>query len=163
VSGPRDLESAIAAGIDVVALMNAHRGGLERLLGLVFTSVTKDAVEAEIAVTDAILQPYGLVHGGAYATIVETLASAAAAIDAMARGQTTVGLENTTTFLRGVRSGVLRARAIPLHRGRKTQVWQVDVTDDGGRLAATGRVRTLCMDAGAAIAGETVSVKTGGA
>ncbi|MCW5820855.1 MAG: PaaI family thioesterase [Trueperaceae bacterium] len=145
---------------DLVALLNKHRGGLELAFGLTFTRASPDEVACEVPVTAAITQPYGLVHGGVYCAIVETLASSGAAIHAMPRGQTTVGLENTTSFVRAVRAGKLVAVARPVHRGRRSQVWTVDVHDGEGSLAATGRVRMLCLEPGAAIAGEQVAVKT---
>ena len=154
-----DLGTLLASGVDVVALLNGHRGPFDKTIGLVFTRVAEDELEAEVPVTEALLQPYGLVHGGVYASMIETLASAAAAIVAMPRGQTSVGLENTTSFLRGTRSGTLRGRVTPIHKGSKTQVWGVDIRDDEGRVVATGRVRTLCLEAGAAIAGQTVGMK----
>ena len=156
---PPDLRSLVAAGVDVVALLNEHRGPFDKLIGLSFTHAAEDQLEAEIPVTEALLQPYGLVHGGVYTTIVETLASAAAAIVAIPRGQATVGLENTTSFLRGTRTGTLRARVTPVHKGARTQVWSVDIRDDDGRTVATGSVRTLCLEAGASIAGQTVGIK----
>lgn len=158
-SPPSDLASLIASGVDVVALLNGHRAGFDKTIGLVFTRAAVDELEAEVPVTDALLQPYGLVHGGVYATIVETMASAAAAMVAIPRGQTTVGLENTTSFLRGTRGGTLRARVRPLQKGRKTQVWSVEIRDDADRAVAEGRVRMLCLEAGSTIGGETVAVK----
>src|SRR5262249_61813861 len=128
-------------------------------MGFAFTRLTPDEVECEVRVGPHLVQPYGLVHGGVYSSIVETLASVGAAMYAMPRGQTTVGLENTTSFLRAVRSGKLTGVARPLHRGRATQVWEVEVRSDDGKLAATGRVRMLCLEAGAAVAGETVGIK----
>ncbi len=153
-----DRARAALAGGDLLRWLNEHRSAFDRLVGLVFTQASADLVTAEIPISASLLQPYGLVHGGVYATIVETLASTAAAISALPRGQTTVGLENATSFLRGVRSGTLHARASPLHRGARTQVWSVEIADDEGRLAATGRVRMLCLEAGATIAGETVEL-----
>ncbi|MCY1004151.1 PaaI family thioesterase [Nannocystis pusilla] len=94
-AGPA-LAALVAAGGDaaaIVAILNDHRSAFDRLIGLVFTSVSDDAVEAEVPVTPQLLQPYGLVHGGVYATIVESLASSGAALSAMRRGQSTVGLE----------------------------------------------------------------------
>ena len=113
-----------------------------------------DEVVAEVAIGPAHLQPHGIVHGGVYCGLVETVASVGAALSAATRGQTAVGLENHTTFLRAVRSGTLRAVARPLTRGRRTQVWEVTVTDAGGRVAATGRVRLLCLDPDSDLAGE---------
>jgi uncharacterized protein (TIGR00369 family) len=147
------------ADTDFVAMLNAARGGFEIAIGLTFTRIPPDEVECEVPVGPHLLQPYGLVHGGAYASIIETLASVGAALHAMPRQQTTVGLENTTSFVRAVRSGKLTGLARPVHRGRATQVWEVEVRGDDGKLAATGRVRMLCLEAGAAIAGETVAIK----
>jgi uncharacterized protein (TIGR00369 family) len=145
---------------DLVKLFNAHLGGFERALGLAFTKITPDELVAEAVVGPHLTQPYGLVHGGVYASIVETLASAGAALFAMARGQTSVGLENTTSFVRAVRAGKLVATATPVHRGRGSQVWQVDIRDDAGKLAASGRVRTMSLAPGAAVAGRVVQIET---
>lgn len=144
----------------LAAMFNARLGGFERAMGLSFTRMSRDEVCAEVPVTPTLMQPYGIVHGGVYASIVETLASAGAALHAMAEGKSSVGLENTTSFVRAVRAGTLVAVATPVHRGRTSQVWEVRISDDAGKLAATGRVRTMTLDAGATVAGEVVRVKT---
>lgn len=146
---------------DAVQMLNAARGGFEVSLGLVFTRASSDEVACEVPVGPNLHQPYGMVHGGVYASIVETLASVGAALFAMPRGQTAVGLENTTSFLRAVRKGTLIGVARPLHRGRATQVWEVEIRGDDGKIAATGRVRMLCLEPGAAVAGEIVAIKAG--
>ena len=97
---------------NVVEILNATRGGFNTLIGLTFTSATFDEVLGEITVRPEILQPYGLVHGGIYSTMIETLASVGAAMNAMPKGQTAVGLENTTSFLKAVREGILFGRAV---------------------------------------------------
>jgi 1,4-dihydroxy-2-naphthoyl-CoA hydrolase len=161
-----DLAARIAADRDpaaIAALLNEHCAGFDRAMGLRYTRVSADAVEAEVPVGEHLLQPYGLVHGGVYAAIVESLASAGAAMSAMPRGQTTVGLENTTSFIAGTRGGTLRGRATPLHRGRRTQVWSVEIHDDEGRLVSSGRVRMQCLEGGATIAGESVGLRRGDA
>jgi 1,4-dihydroxy-2-naphthoyl-CoA hydrolase len=136
-----------------VAMLNAARGGFEVALGLTFTVATADEVACEVPVGLHLLQPYGLIHGGVYASIVETLASVGAALYALPRRQPTVGLENTTSFLKAVRGGKLIGTAKPLHRGRTTQVWEVEVRGDDGELAVTCRVRMLCLEPGASIGG----------
>jgi 1,4-dihydroxy-2-naphthoyl-CoA hydrolase len=149
----------MTAPVDLAPLMNAAAsGGWSSAMGLRFVKATTDEVVAELEVGPAHLQPQGIVHGGVYSGIIETVASIGAGITAMERGQTVVGLENHTSFLRAVRSGTLRGTARPLTRGRRTQVWEATVTDADGRVAATGRVRLLCLEAGAELAGE----KTGG-
>lgn len=140
-------------------MLNAGRGGFEVSIGLTFTRASADEVACEVPVAPHLLQPYGLVHGGVYGSIVETLASVGAALYAMPRQQTTVGLENSTSFLRAVRTGTLIGVSRPLHRGRTTQVWEVEIRGDDGQIAATGRVRLLCLEAGRQVAGETVARK----
>jgi uncharacterized protein (TIGR00369 family) len=126
-------------------------------------SASKDEVVAELEIGPAHRQPYGIVHGGVHAGIIETVASVGAALYAMPLGRSVVGLENHTSFLHAVREGVLRVTARPLTRGRRTQVWEGTVTDAAGRVAATGRVRLLSLEAEAELAGSTVEVKPGGA
>jgi uncharacterized protein (TIGR00369 family) len=137
---------------------NAVKGGFNTALGLEFIQVTTEEVIAEVVVKPAHLQPYGLVHGGVYAAMIETLCSTGAAINALARGQTTVGQENATSFIRAVRGGTLRGRATPLTRGRRSHVWEAKINDDQGRLVAAGRVRLLCLEAGAEAGGEEVKL-----
>lgn len=145
---------------DIIAVFNARRGGFNEGLGLIFVHITRDELRAEIPVGPHLHQPYGLVHGGVHAAVVETIASAGAAINALP-GYTVVGLENSTSFLRAVRDGTLHARGVPLTRGRRSQVWEVTIAGDGGRTVATGRVRMLCLEPGSSVAGETVAVKAG--
>ena len=99
-------------------------------------------------------------HGGVHAGVIETVCSVGAAIDAQREGRTVVGLENSTTFLRAVRSGTLRVTARPMTRGRRTQVWEATVADDSGKAIASGRVRLLCLEPGAEIAGREAAVET---
>jgi len=143
---------------NVVEGLNATRGGFNTLLGLRFVSVTYDKICAEVPVTSELHQPYGLVHGGVYSAMIETLASVGAAIHSMPTGKSTVGLENSTSFLRAVRKGVLHGTATPVTRGRRTHVWDVEIRDDEDRLAATGRVRMICLEQGATVAGKTVGL-----
>jgi 1,4-dihydroxy-2-naphthoyl-CoA hydrolase len=109
-------------------------------LGLTITTVTPDLLEATWTVTDAHLQPYGLLHGGAHCAVVETLASVAAARWLGPEGRV-VGTTNSTDFYRASRSGDrLRSVTKPLHRGRSRQVWRVETFDDQQRLVAAGQV-----------------------
>jgi 1,4-dihydroxy-2-naphthoyl-CoA hydrolase len=85
-------------------------------------------------------QPFGLVHGGVYAALAEGLASEATARAVGPQGMLAQGMSNNLNFLRPVFDGTVRAEAIRRHRGRTTWVWDVDMTDDRGRLAATSRV-----------------------
>lgn len=144
---------------DFSEMLNAHRGGWNEAMGIRFLRATADEVVAELEIGTVHQQPYGIVHGGVHAGVIETLASTGAAISAGERGQSVVGLENNTSFIRAVRGGKLRATAKPITRGRRTQVWEGTIVDEADRVVATGRVRLLCLDAGAELGGETVKVK----
>lgn len=144
---------------DWVAMLNAQKDGFSRAMNLRFLRAGLDEIAAEWTVGPEHLQAYGIVHGGVYAGVIETLASVGAAVNALARGQSVVGLENHTSFLRAVREGILTAVARPLVRGRRSQVWEGSVTDAAGRLVATGRVRLLCLEQGSQLAGEAVDLK----
>jgi len=143
---------------DVVEQINAHLGGFNRALGLRFVQASPDELVAELTVEEHHRQPYGLVHGGVYAAMIETLCSTGAALNVMARGHSAVGLENSTSFLRAAREGRLRCTARPLTMGRRSHVWEAQVHDGDGRLVASGRVRLLVLEAGAEAAGARVEV-----
>lgn len=144
----------------VAAQINAlERGSFAGELGLVVTSASRDVVVAKTAVQPTHLQPQGIVHGGVYASIVESLASIGAALDAMPAGKNVVGLENHTSFVRAVRTGTLHAEARPITRGRRSQLWDVTIQNDEGAIVATGRVRLLVLDAEAQVAGTELSLK----
>jgi 1,4-dihydroxy-2-naphthoyl-CoA hydrolase len=140
--------------------INQRLGGWNRAMGFRFTLATADRVEGEFTVSELHQQPYGIVHGGVYAGLIETACSTGAAIVGMGRGQTVVGVDNNSTFLHATREGTLTVSATPLTRGRRTQVWDGQVRDGSGRMVATGRVRLICLEAGVALAGETVQLKS---
>ncbi len=97
-------------------------------------------VRARLPVTDAVRQPVGLVHSGVFACIADTLATEATARAVAPDGLTARGLTNQTSFLRPIVDGTIHAVARARHRGRTTWVWEVDVTDDDGRLCALVRI-----------------------
>lgn len=111
-----------------------------RHLGLTLTHADGEVVRARIDVIPSLHQPYGIVHGGVYCSVIETVASVGAALWFQDRGQV-VGVSNSTNFLRAVREGVLHVEATPLHRGRTQQLWQVFITDEQDRLISKGEVR----------------------
>ncbi len=147
---------------DAASFINSlHFGTFAGELGITTSSATRDEVTATLTVRAALRQPHGIVHGGVYATIIETLASVGAALDASAKGKTVVGLENHTSFVRAVREGTLHARATPITRGRRTQLWEVVVKNDAGEIAATGRVRLLVLDEEAEVGGTPIGAGMG--
>jgi uncharacterized protein (TIGR00369 family) len=135
--------------------------GYDTAMGIRLISATRDEVVAEYEVGPQHRQPYGIVHGGVHCGAIETVCSMGAGIDAMARGQAVVGVENHTSFVRAVRSGRIRVTARPITRGRRSQLWEATARDEAGRIVSTGRVRLLCLEPGSDLAGEPVSAKPG--
>ncbi len=121
----------------------AFMGGFNSALRLVIDSYSGDAVHCHVTVHEGLLQPYGIVHGGVYAALAESAASLGGATWNTQRepGGQTVGVSNSTHFLRAVREGTLAVTATPQHRGRTLQLWQVEITDERGRLVAKSDVR----------------------
>ena len=111
--------------------------------GIELTDTSADHAAGRLEINENHHQPYGVVHGGVYCTMIETLASTGAALWAMAQGMAgAVGVSNKTDFLRATTEGVLLGRATPIHRGRTQQLWQVDIVREGdGKLVAQGQVR----------------------
>jgi uncharacterized protein (TIGR00369 family) len=91
-------------------------------------------------VTNKIKQPFGIVHGGAYAAFAETLASVGTYRAIAEQGKVAMGMSNQTSFLRSVTEGTVHAEAIAIHRGSTTWVWDVTLTDDEGRVCAVSRM-----------------------
>ena len=142
---------------DFSARLNELPEGWLQAMGITITLATANEVRAEMTVGTEHLQGYGIVHGGVHCGLIETLASIGAALFALPRGQSVVGLENNTSFIRAVRSGAkLHAVSTPITRGRRTQVWEARVLDEQDQIVATGRVRLLCIEPDQAIAGEQV-------
>jgi uncharacterized protein (TIGR00369 family) len=120
--------------------LNAAVRGFDRLYGLELLGYCDGEVSARVRVRDEIKQPAGLVHGGVYASIAESMASLATALAVMPGGDTAMGLSNSTSFLRPVTEGSVHAHASVIHRGRTTWVWDVRFTDDAGRSCAVTRM-----------------------
>jgi 1,4-dihydroxy-2-naphthoyl-CoA hydrolase len=146
---------------DMAEILNGSLDGWNQAMGLRFVRATADEVVAELEVGPSHRQPYGIVHGGVYTGVIETVTSVGAGIYALQYGQAVVGLENNTSFLKAVREGTLRMTARPVTRGRTTQVWEATVTDSQGRTVATGRVRLLSIEPAKGIAGEKIDLTIG--
>lgn len=122
--------------------------GFDTELGLTYLELGPDGGRAQLTIADKLLQPYGIVHGGVYCSIVESLASVSAAVWlADNGGGNVVGVNNNTDFLRAISSGSVTAVSTPIHRGRRQQLWQITITDDNDRLVARGQVRLQNMPA----------------
>ena len=133
------------AGVDL-DLVNSDdlQGPFSTHLGLTFTEVSAARVVATWTATTRHHQPYGIVHGGVHAGVVETLGSVGSNVWVQERDERahSVGVSNATDFYRAVLEGDLVSTATPVHQGRSQQVWQVETRDDQGRLVARGQLRT---------------------
>ena len=115
-------------------------GGFDALYGLELLERHDDLVLGRLTVRDDLRQPFGLLHGGVLASIAETLASLGTALVVMREGNGAMGLSNHTSFLRPITDGTIHARAMRRHRGRTTWIWDVEFTDEAGRLCALTRM-----------------------
>jgi uncharacterized protein (TIGR00369 family) len=118
----------------------AGRDGFGDMLGIEYLDTTPEEVRARAAVADHLLQPVGLVHGGVYSAIAESVCSAATWLAVHDQGMAAMGQSNSATFLRPITEGHVNALARPRHRGRTTWVWDVEITDDDDRLCALVRM-----------------------
>ena len=118
----------------------AGRDGLGELIGLEYLSMSDEEVRARIAVTDDLRQPAGLLHGGVYSAIAESVCSNATWVSVHPAGMSAMGQSNSATFLRPITEGHVNAVARPRHRGRTTWIWDVELTDDDERLCALVRM-----------------------
>ena len=138
---PRPAGSAVSASSALHAVLeDSEEGTLMETLGM--EVVTRDADRTEVRMpVEGARQVVGILHGGATAALIETAASVAAR--AAADGTIPVGAELTVSHLRSVTRGWVKATATPLHRGRRTVVYQVTVTDEDERTIAVGTLRSL--------------------
>jgi 1,4-dihydroxy-2-naphthoyl-CoA hydrolase len=126
--------------MDLASLPIPPEESYDALIGLRRFDITEESARGEVAVRRELLQPWGLVHGGVYASIAESLASWATALAVIPGGDVAMGQSNSTSFLRPIKAGTIHALATRRHRGRTSWVWDVDISDDDGRLCATARV-----------------------
>ena len=115
------------------AMTEALRGTLGEVLGIRFVETNKDRVVAELTIRDDLRTVGGALHGGTLMAFADTVGAAATIVNLPAGAGTTT-LESKTNFFAAGRAGIVRAESTPLHRGKRTMVWQTRVTDDGGRL-----------------------------
>jgi 1,4-dihydroxy-2-naphthoyl-CoA hydrolase len=114
--------------------------GFDKLYGLEIVSISDEEVRAQVQVRDDLLQPARLVHGGVYASMAESMTSIATWLAVHDEGKSAMGQSNQTSFLRPIVAGTIHATGRRRHRGRTTWVWEVDITDDDGRLCALVRM-----------------------
>jgi 1,4-dihydroxy-2-naphthoyl-CoA hydrolase len=114
--------------------------GFDKLYGLEIVSVSDEEVRARVAVREDLLQPAQLVHGGVFASMAESMTSLATSLAVHREGKSAMGQSNQTSFRRPIVGGTIHATGRRRHKGRTTWVWEVDITDDDGRLCALVRM-----------------------
>jgi len=119
--------------IDPTDLTERHHGTLAELLGIHFVETNSDRVVAELSFRDALTTVGGSLHGGTLMAFADTVGAAATMLN-LPDGASTTTIESKTNFFAAGRSGIVRAETTPLHRGKRTMVWQTRVTNEEGRL-----------------------------
>jgi uncharacterized protein (TIGR00369 family) len=107
--------------------------GLVKHLGIRFVQTEKDRVVAELDVRPELLTTTGALHGGTLMAFADTIGAAGTAVN-LESGQSTATLESKTNFFAAAFNGVVRAESTPLHKGKRTHVWQTRITDENGKL-----------------------------
>ena len=120
--------------------------GFDSLYGLELIELTDERARGQVKVRDQLKQPHGLVHGGVYTAIAESLASIGTAVAVRREGKLAMGLSNQTSVLRPITEGTIHALAVRKHCGRTTWVWEVEMTDDSGRLCVLTRMTIAVRD-----------------
>jgi uncharacterized protein (TIGR00369 family) len=120
--------------IDAAGLARRMEGTFSDLMGIRFVEASPDRVVAELDHREALTTVGGGFHGGALMALADTLGAVATVLNLPPGATGTTTLESKTNFMAAARGGTIRAETTPLHRGRRTMVWQTRVTDAGGRL-----------------------------
>ena len=134
-----------AATVRVELPYKAERG-FDALYGLEITELSDTVVRGRVVVRDELKQILGLVHGGVFASIAESLASIGTAVAVAGDGKVASGLSNQTSFLRPITEGTIHGVAQVRHRGRTTWVWGVEISDDSERLCVLTRMTVAVRD-----------------
>ncbi len=121
-------------------LNTQDKGSMNEHLGIEFTEVGEDYVCAKMPVDHRTRQPYGILHGGASVVLAETLGSVGAAFSVDINQYRCVGLDINSNHIRPVKSGFVYGKATPLHIGKSTQVWQIMITNEEGKLVNVSRI-----------------------
>ena len=115
-------------------------------LGIEFVEVGDNYIKATMPVDHRTVQPMGLLHGGASVALAETLGSVGATLTLDLRKQHAVGLEINTNHLRSMRSGIVTGTATPIHIGKTTQVWSIEITNEENKKVAISRITMAILD-----------------
>ncbi len=134
------------SGVTVEMLNQSSRKTLSEQLGIVFTRIGDDFIEGQMPVDERTHQPMGMLHGGASVALAETLGSVAAMLCVDAAKQYCVGLDINANHVRGIRTGTVTGQARPIHVGKKTQVWEIRITNEEHELICISRITMAVLD-----------------
>lgn len=123
-----------------------YKNTILEALDIVMTEVTPDKVVATMPVGPKVHQPFGLLHGGASVVLAESVASIGATANVDLTKQRAVGLEINANHIRSKQDGIVTAVAVPIHKGRKTHVWTIDIKDEQDKLICTSRCTVAIID-----------------
>lgn len=132
--------------INLVALNKLSKNTLAEQIGIAFTAIGEDSLEATMPVDDRTRQPFGLLHGGASVVLAETLGSVAATCCIDTAKQFCVGLEINANHLRGAREGFVKGITRPIHIGKKTQVWEIRILNQDKELICISRLTLAVLE-----------------
>ena len=124
---------------------NRCKGTLVSTLGIIFTDVGENFLEAKMKVTSDLHQPAGVLHGGATAALAETVGSSAAAIFSMKKNQMLRGIELSINHVRGISEGYVFAKATPVHMGKTMQLWKISIIDENQKDISVAKLTTLTL------------------
>lgn len=131
--------------ITIESLNQRSENTMAEFLGIAFTHVGDDTLTATMSVNERTRQPIGILHGGANVVLAETVASTAANAVVDLERFYCVGLEINANHLRSVREGLIIAKTFPIHLGRSTQVWSIEIRDEMGKMTCISRMTAAVM------------------
>lgn len=136
----------INTDITLADLNAMGKGTMGENLGIEFTLIEKDRISATMPVDHRTVQPYGILHGGASVSLAETLGSIAAHLSIDSTKYLSVGLEINANHIRSARSGYVTGTARPVHIGKSTHVWAIEIVDDADKLICTSRITMAIIE-----------------
>jgi 1,4-dihydroxy-2-naphthoyl-CoA hydrolase len=132
--------------VQLDVLNEMSKGCMVEHVGIEFTQIGADFIEATMPVDERTKQPLGLLHGGASVVLAETLGSIGASLVIDMNKQYVVGLEINTNHIKSAKEGKVTGKASPIHLGKSTQVWSIEIKNDQDQLVAISRITMAVLD-----------------
>ncbi len=137
-----DIEDCL---IDKIRKLNPTKSHLVETLGIEFTKVYKDSVEAKMLVCEKVLQPFGILHGGALVALAESLASLAGWLNVDETKYRVVGAEINANHIRSTKDGYVYGKANPINLGRKIHVWEIKIFNENQKIVSISRCTLMVV------------------